>query len=285
MREDAAAEKLLVRRARLVQVRDLAIDRVVASRGSGIYRTCRAYPMQPTVNNLGVDHPHEYVIPGRSKFLEVGRFSHLNKGIQGVSAVQRVGLEPFLPPGLSRGSGVYVHTKSSWHEILDDSLTDQWRRCDTVGLVRRANDDYAHGRSRTVGVRDWTSINTGYRIDHASEGIGQRHIEHVVCHLPGGVATAARIVPEHDLEVSETHLMHRVGVRPSSRVGLTIERPVILEDEHCNRGRGQRAGFYIHGHTGRQRARAGRAACRAGWSDGCATHCVAAHCRALTCGC
>src|ERR1700704_6115793 len=212
MREDAAAEKLLVRRARLVEVRDLAIDRVVASRGSGIYRTCRAYIMQPAVNNLGVAHPHEYVVPGRSKFLEVGRFSHLHKGIQGVSAVQRVGLEPFFSPGLSRGSGVYDHTKSSWHEILDDSLTNQWRLCYTVGFVRRADDDYAHRRRRTVGVRDRTSINTGYRVDHAGKGIGQRHIEHVVGHLPGGVAAAAGIVPEHDLEVSETHFVHRVHV-------------------------------------------------------------------------
>src|SRR5882762_1578717 len=233
MRKDAAAEKLLVRRARLVQVRELAIDRVVASRRSGIYRTCRAYFMQATVDNLGVGHPHEYVVPARSKFLKVGRFSHLNKGIQGVSAVQRVGLEPLFPPGLSRGSGVYDHTKSSWHEIPDDSLTNQWRRCYAVGLVRRADDDYAHRRSRTVGVGDRTRINTGYGIDHTGQGIGQRHIEHVVGHLPGGVAAAARIVPEHDLKVSETHFVHRVGVRSSSRLGLTIERPVILEDEHC----------------------------------------------------
>ena len=116
----------------LVQVRDLAMDMVVAWRGkrrcakSGVWR-CAAYRCQSCVDMLGVGHAHEHMESWRSELLEVTGFALFDERIQEMTAVQRVGLQPFLSIGLSRGSRMYDHPKSSGHEILDDSLTDQRR--------------------------------------------------------------------------------------------------------------------------------------------------------------
>jgi len=55
-----------------------------------------------------------------AQILEVGRFSHLDKRVQGVSAVQRV-VWSHSSPCFSRRSGVYDHTKSSGHKIPDEA--------------------------------------------------------------------------------------------------------------------------------------------------------------------
>ena len=108
-----------------MQVGDLAFNRVVARRRSGIGSAGGAYRFQPGIDNGGIRHAHEHVVTTGAIFLEIGWFGHLDEGIQSVGAVQSVGLEPFLSPSLSGGPGVHDDAKSARHEVLDDSLAHQ----------------------------------------------------------------------------------------------------------------------------------------------------------------
>ena len=116
-------------------------------------------------------------------------------------------------------------------------------------------------------------------VNGSVEGIGQRLVEHVIGHLPGGIATAARVIPEYDLEIFQPYLLSWESVGPSSGVGFTVKREVVLEHKHRNRRGRQRIGFDIHSHTGWQRARTGRAAGRAGRANRGAPHGVPAAAR------
>jgi len=70
--------------------------------------------------------------------------------------------------------------------------------------------------------------------------------EHVVGHLPGGVAAhAARQIPEDDLEVFQPDLLGRVGVDSTSGIGLAVGREVIFEDKRRDRRCPLRVRFYI----------------------------------------
>ncbi len=53
---------------------------------------------------------------------------------------------------------------------------------------------------------------TGGRIDGSRQAVRQRHVEHVVGHLPGGIAGAAGIVKEGDVETAQTGLVGRQHV-------------------------------------------------------------------------
>ena len=111
-----------------MQIDHLTADSVQAGRGSGICGACSTNICPTAIDNLGVGHTHEHMESGRPELLEVVGFSLFDEGVQKMSTVQRVGLEPFLSIGLSYGSRMYDHPKSSGHEIPDDSLTGQRRQ-------------------------------------------------------------------------------------------------------------------------------------------------------------
>ena len=71
-------------------------------------------------------------------------------------------------------------------------------------------------------------------IDRACEAVRQRHVEHVVGRLAGGIAEAACLIQKRDLETSQSGLVGGQDVDASARVVLTIQREVILEDENSD---------------------------------------------------
>ena len=185
-----------------MQVHDLSVDGVVAWRRSRIGGGCGADLRQARVDDLRVGHAHENVEATRPIFLEVGGLRDFNERIQEVSAIQRVGLEPLFSPSFSCGSGMDDDTEPAGHQISNDRLAGQRRRGFVVRLELGADDDHTHGRGRPAGVRNRAGIKAGERINGSVESVGQGLIEHVVGHLPRGIATTAGIVPKYDLEIA-----------------------------------------------------------------------------------
>src|ERR1700730_4708789 len=116
---DVTVPQGIVRRTRHVQIGDLASDRVSASSGN---RVDADICIQARVDNRGIGSPEKYVVSARAKFLEVGRFTCPDERIQEVSAVQRVGLQPFLVPSLSLGSRMRGDSESAGHQVPDNRL-------------------------------------------------------------------------------------------------------------------------------------------------------------------
>ena len=108
-----------------MQVRHLAVDRIAARRGKndvGVGVRTAADGCQSCVDDLGVGHREEHVIPTRPVFLEVGRLPGLDEGVQEVPAVQRVGLEPFFSVRFPGRSGMGDDCKFALHEVPDNHL-------------------------------------------------------------------------------------------------------------------------------------------------------------------
>ena len=122
--KDPATIELLIRRTRLVQVRDLAIDMVAAWRGKWYSGVCRsaAYSLQSCVDMLGVGHSEKHVESTGSKLLKVGRFTRLDERVQFGAAVQRVRLMPFLAVRLSGSSRMRSNREFPLHEVLNNGL-------------------------------------------------------------------------------------------------------------------------------------------------------------------
>src|SRR5437763_13558101 len=108
------------------------------------------------------------------------------------------------------------------------------------------------------------------------EGVRQWFIKHVVRHLPGGIAAAAGIVPEYDLEIAQTYLLGWISVRTSAGVRFAVKWPIILENENSDGGGGQRVGLHVYCHRRRQNASLSRARSGTDRRDGRASHGVAA---------
>ena len=160
----------------------------------------------------------------------------------GLLSVQGIGLEPFFAVSDPVGSGVRLHPVASRHEVGDNRLTHQGRQRLTIRLVPRTGDNHAHNSVVAVG-RNWACIQPRQRINRPLERIGQRHVEHVVRHLAGGIAASSGVIPHPDLEIAQALLggsSERVGSQATVDILLAIERAVVLEDEDSKFGGRQR---------------------------------------------
>ncbi len=117
--EDRAIVKDLAVRTRHVQVRDRAIDGVVAIRAGGAERGLAG------VDDFRVGHAEKHVEAARSELLEVGGFTRPQEGVQEVGAVQRVGLQPFLASSFPRGRGMHGDAEAARHQVLDHDVANQ----------------------------------------------------------------------------------------------------------------------------------------------------------------
>ncbi len=94
----------------------------------------------------------------------------------------------------------------------------------------RAGDDHADQAVRIC--RNRASVESGELIGGACKAVGQRVVEHVVCHLPGAVARAAGCVEEPELETTEAWFSRSaLRVRAAVNVVFAIERAVVFKDE------------------------------------------------------
>ena len=242
---DVAGIELLAWRPILVQVRDLNLDGI-AGRAAGEVR------FLPSVDDLRIRHTHEHVITTWSVFLEVSGLSDFDERVKEVTAVQRICLQPLFAIRFAPRSGVNDDAKSARHEVLYHERADEWREGYAVRLEPRADDDDANGLACSARIRDGTRIESGEWIERAVQGVGQRLVEHVICHLTSGVTAATRVVPQEHGEIIQSWLVFRERIRNRTRfetaagVDFAVERPVIFENEAGNCGSRQRARFHVH---------------------------------------
>ncbi len=227
-----AAVQVFVGRAAVVQIRDAALDSV----GTG---DAIAHKRQAVVDDLRIGKADRHVESGRPELLEVGRAADLDERVMRFLAIQRVGLQPFLAARDAVGGRRRHHAVAARHQVGNDRLPHQRRNGLPIRFKLRAGRDHAH--DAVFCSRDRACIETGSRVDRAGQRIGQRHVEHVVAHLARGVAGAARVIEQLDLEAAEAGLARAThGIRAAMHVNLTVERRIIFEHKHRDLRRLQR---------------------------------------------
>ncbi len=225
-----ASIQVFVGRAAVVEVRDTALDAVVAVDPV-------AHRRQAVVDDLRVGKADRHVEPGRAELLEVSRAANLDEGVMRLLTIQRVGLQPLLAARDAIGGRRRDDAVAARHQVGDDGLANQRRDRlrgrvrPRIGFIQRAGRD--HADDAVLRRRDSARVEPGSRVDRALQRIGQRHVEHVVAHLPGRVSGAACVVPELDFKAAEAGLASRPRhcVGAAMHIHLTVERGVVLEHE------------------------------------------------------
>ncbi len=183
-------------------------------------------------------------------------------------AVERIGLEPLLALGDEIGARRGDYAVSSRHQVGHSGLARHRGESDAVGFVARAGHDHARDSGGGLGIsllRDRAGIQVCLRVNHAVQAVGERLVEHVVGHLAGRIARAARVVKQDDVEVAQARFVGRKAVdaaaeRAATGVVLPVKRPVVLEHEYRQVGGRERRGLHQHrdgppgGRAGRRRA-------------------------------
>src|SRR2546427_558970 len=88
------------------------------------------------------------------------------------------------------------------------------------------------GLAKPIDTWNRAGIQSGIWIDRSGQAVRQRHVEHVVGHLPGRITRAAGIVEEGDVEAAQAGLVGRQHEEAAAGIVLTVEREVVFEYEH-----------------------------------------------------
>src|SRR6185312_4656582 len=241
-----AAVKTLIGRAALTLHGHGALHRVLAVIGVGRLGSC-ALRCEPRVDDRRIGKADHDVEARRTELLEVRRTADFDERVVGLLSIQSVGLQPFLaaPDAVRARRG--LDSVAPRHEVRDHRLSRERRKRAAVGLVLRARDDHA---DQSVGGtrRDRTRIAVGGRIDGSGQAVRQRHVEHVVGHLAGGIAGATRVIEQADLEATQARLVGGEDVDAAAGGVLAVERHVVLEYKYRNLGalQGRLLQQYVH---------------------------------------
>ena len=209
----AAAVQALIRRAAHTLGRDHACHGVGAIRTGDVRVGAVANVLLAGVDDGRVGETNRDVESGRTVLLEEARLADAEEGVMRLLAVQCIGLEPLLAAGNSIRCGCSHHAVSSRHQVGNHCLARDRGQGRAVRLELRTGHDLTgdaqlaaiaairrHTRGRLRGKR--ARIQACFRIEGSGQAVGQRHVEHVVAHLPGRIARSAGIIEQLEGETT-----------------------------------------------------------------------------------
>ena len=229
----AAAVESLIRRAAHALARDHSGHRIAAVGARDVGVGAGAHAAQAAVDDRRVGKADRHVVARRPVLLEEVRLADPQERIVRLLAIQGIGLQPLLASGNPVGPGRGHHAVPSRHQVGDHGLARERRQSRAVRLVLRAGHDHARdaflrgisGNHR----RNRAGVEPRGRIDLARQAVRQRHVEHVVGHLSGGIAGAAGVVKQDDIEAAQTGLVGRNHVDSAAGILLFRHRDTGLE--------------------------------------------------------